>query len=142
MSSKLQLSQAANLQHVIGPLIRPAGMDIVYDERVQPVVALARYVQQQCSSGAAMSASTGSFTEPFCELSLEQRAAMWLQNRQSYKNSDRRELIESGRYIDAIRQPTQILEREWVALVLFEVQSRLAKVSSPYSTASARHSLR
>ena len=108
-------------------------MQRVYTKAVQPVVDLALHVRRLATGGqpapaAPDSAPQAEAASAFADLTLEQKAALWLQNRGGFKNSDRRQQIEEGEYRDPFAQARDVLQRAWVELVLSEVLGQLAKV--------------
>ena len=81
-----------------------------------------QHVQQSTGSDASLSEL---YTFP--AWTLEQQAAMWAQIRQRRKNSDMRDLLQPGKYLDPYNSSKDILQNEWLATVLSEVSHQLTQ---------------
>ena len=122
-------------------------------KRIALVASLARYVRQQATSqqqpagnnnpapipnnsntpavdetaAPAMAEQQGAeqHTEPWTPT---QQAALWVQNRRTANNKDRREWIERGKYVDPFEDAGKLLGAEWAGLVLTAAQGEFSQV--------------
>ncbi|KAK9812439.1 hypothetical protein WJX73_010848 [Symbiochloris irregularis] len=80
------------------------------------------------SAAAALSGLEPSVVGLLPKYNLKQYAAMWMQNRRTVKNSDRREWIEGGHYGNPVATAAGILDQWWAAMVLSVVQEEFSNM--------------